>query len=180
MQNIIPYGSWIVLLLALSLWGGIAWGLSTVNSVHSEREAKRLEAEQAAVLQSAALRLHALARETKSEREKLEGVAHSDILEILNTVEAIARDSKIPIHIGEAVSEVGSDSSSPLRSASFVIGASGSFSDLLHVVSLLESLPIPSSIADVHLERLTELSKGAPQWRVVTRVRFFTTADISS
>ncbi|MBI4133001.1 hypothetical protein HY478_00135, partial [Candidatus Uhrbacteria bacterium] len=147
------YSAWLALLGAVLMWGGIAYGLWAINSAQASREQKIVEAEQLAIQQSAALRLHALARDTKEQREKLEKVARMDIVEILDAIEGLARDAKVPVEIGQAHSEPGS-AASPVHAAFFVIQIQGSFAQIFHTVSLLEAIPIPSSVSELDFERL--------------------------
>ena len=175
-----PLLPWSALGLATIVWGTIVYGVWTAQFSQSEREAQMVETERATLEQSAALRLHALARETKEARETLERIADMDVVEILDVIEGVARDSKIPIQIGQALSEPASGSS-PIRAVSFMIQVQGSFAEVLRAMALLESLPIASSVAEIHLERLPEATRsGRALWRGALRVRFFTTADIAS
>ncbi|OGG79750.1 hypothetical protein A3A39_04470 [Candidatus Kaiserbacteria bacterium RIFCSPLOWO2_01_FULL_54_13] len=172
--------SWGALAVAIALWAGVgffAWTIAKEESAHASRAAEEVEE---SVLQSAILRLHALARETKDARARLEGIARRDVVEILDSIEGVARDSGVPIKIGQALA-ASSDPSSPLRMASFVIEAEGTFAQVAHVASLLESFPMPSSVNELQFEQLPG-STGAKKskgniWRVVARMRFFTTVD---
>ena len=167
--------------IALILWGGIAYCAWSIHAVQAAYAAKELSTQESEMQQSSILKLHALARDTRESREKLESLAHRDIVEILDSIEKVARDTRIPIEIGEAQSATAGASLAPLKIVSFVIQASGSFSQVLHVVTLLETLPSPSSVTELSFERLPEITRGGKNlWRVVVRARFFTTADISS
>jgi len=177
----IPYFSWIALALALALWAGVgyfAWAISEEQSAHVSRLS---EAEQASVRQEAQLRLHALARETKDARTKLEETARRDVVEILEAVERVGRDAGVPVEIGEALSGSGSDLSSSVHSVAFVVKAEGTFTKITHTAALLESLPVPSFLDELQLEQLPSSGSGkskASSWRLVARMHFLTTADI--
>ena len=125
-----------------------------------------------------ALRLHALARETKDARTRLEQLSDSNLVEILDTIEGLSREVGVPVEIGQALS-ASSDPTSPITNASFVIEATGTFAQVIHAAALLESLPLPSSLEELHLE-LLPAARGRSSWHMVVRLQFFTTADFSS
>lgn len=175
-----PYFAWAALIGALFAWLGVGyfvWAIASEKAVRSELE---LSTEQAVVQQSAAIRLRTVARETKEARQKLDKVASVDVVEMLDLVEEVARASKIPLKINQALSEAPTDPSSRLHAAAFAIEAEGSFQEIMHVLALLEALPVPSSLTDVQFERLPSGSSKRPAWRVVSQVRFFTSTDIAS
>lgn len=180
-MNKIPftrYTSWLAFAVALALCAGVGYFAWMITAAAEEHSSKIASMEQEELESAAALRLHALARDTKDARTKLEQLSDADILEILDTIEALARDTGVPIQIGAP--SISSNEASPVRTASFIIEAQGTFTQVAHVVALLESLPIPSALDELQLERLpsSEGSKPARSWHIVTQVRIFTTADI--
>ncbi|MBI2610601.1 hypothetical protein HYW60_01540 [Candidatus Kaiserbacteria bacterium] len=174
------YVSWLAFALALLLWAAVGYFAWTISAAAEEHRATIARMQEESAEHSSALRLHAIARETKEARAELEELSDADLLEILDTIEALARDTGIPIQIGQAPTIAASESS-PLRTASFTIDSQGSFTQVAHVVAFLESLPLPSALDELQFERLgsPESGKSARSlWRVVTKVRFLTTADI--
>ena len=170
-----PYLAWILLALALLSWLGVGYFLSALSSLESVSALQATGIGQDIGDQDATLRLHTLVRETKSEREALEEVANASLIEILDSVERAARDAGIPIEITQALSAPSSSSQSVVHSAVLVASAEGSFSEVVHILALLESLPTPSSVNEVNFEQISDVV-----WRVVVRIQFLTTADISS
>lgn len=172
------YGSWLALLAAITLWAGVGYFAWMITAAAEEHSSKIASMEQEELESATALRLHALARDTKDERAKLEQISGADILEILDTIEALARDTGVPIQTGAP--SISSNEASPVRVASFIVEAQGTFTQVAQAVALLESLPVPSALDELQLERTPdrEGSKPARNWRVVTQVRIFTTADI--
>lgn len=172
------WGSWVALLAAFALWAGVGYFAWTIADAAEEHRAIIASMEQEELEHATALRLHALARETKDMRTRLEQISNSDLVEILDTIEALARDTRIPIGIGQAPSIVSTESS-PIRIASFVIEAQGTFSQVVQVIALLETLPIPSTLDELQLEQQAGAEgKSAKSWHLVAQMRFFTTADI--
>ncbi len=174
------YSSWVALAAAVALWAGVGYFAWMITSAAEEHAARIAGMEQEELEHAAALRLHALARDTEDARTKLEQLSDSDIVEILDIIESLARDTGVPIGIGQAPS-ISSTEASPVRVASFIIEAQGTFTQVAQAVALLESLPIPSHLDELQLERLPSAESGKSaksSWRVVTQIRFFTTADI--
>src|SRR3989344_3752427 len=184
LRRAIPYLSWICLLAAVAAWAGAGYFAWTI-SARADARAERLAAlEQESARHAAGLRLHALARETREARDALEGIARPGIIEMIESIEAAGRDAGISLEIGEAAFAP-SDPAARTRTLAFTVEGGGTFSKVMHAAALLESLPLPSSVDDVQLENLPAGAaasgrSGAGSWRLVIRIRFLTTADISS
>ncbi|MBI4093482.1 hypothetical protein HY417_00815 [Candidatus Kaiserbacteria bacterium] len=173
-----PYLSVGTLLLALLLWSGVLYFARTISAAAERHRADLAGMEQQTAEQATTLRFHALARETKDDRSHLDALSSFDLAEILDAIEALARDAGLPVEITQAPS-ITSSESSPIRTASFSIEAQGTFAEVARVVALLETMPIPSSLDEVRLERVAgEASTARRAWRAITTVRFLTTADI--
>ena len=173
--------SWLALVAAIALWGTIGYVVWTISSQGLVYTSGTANEERDLKQQAEALRLQTLVRETKNTRMGLEEIARAEVVGMLDSVESAARDAGIPITIGQAVSAP--SSASPVRAATFLVEAEGTFAQIMHAVALLESLPIASSVAEVQLEKLSgsgasdRYSASGP-WHVVVRMRFLTTADI--
>ncbi len=124
------------------------------------------------------LNLRSLARQTEGGRASLEAIASADVVDILDTVEALSRDVGIAIEVRQALSGA-VDEASSVRTATFVVETKGSFSQVVHAAALLESLPLPSSLEELYFE-LTPAASGKSTWYMVARMNFYTTTDISS
>ena len=178
------YASWFALFLALLLWVGVGYFSRAISVEESERALRKADVENASAAQTTALKLHALARETKPMREKLSDITRADAIEILHEIEGVARDSGIPIGIRQALTTSAPDSASSLRSAAFVVETEGTFSEVIHAVALLDTLPAPSLINQLQLEKVSATAEAArksgSRWRAVVHMNFLTTAEISS
>src|SRR3989344_7592842 len=170
------YLSFGALLLALLLWSGVLYFARTISAAAEGHRDDLAGMEQQTAEQAAALRLHALSRETKDDRSRLDALSSFDLAEILDAIEALARDVGVPVEITQAPS-ITSSEASPIRTAVFSIEAQGTFAEVARVVALLETMPIPSSLDEVRLERVA-LSATRSAWRTIITVRFLTTADI--
>jgi len=174
----IKYLSYLALLGALLLWSGVAYFAWAISGEEAKRSERIANLEQESIQQSASLKLHALARDTKEDREALESITLVGINSILDGIEGVARDARIPIEIGQA--SAASDSATPLHTTSLTVDASGSFSQVTHAVALLEAFPVPSTIDQVQLERIENADNKKAAWRAVVRMRVFTTGEIAS
>src|SRR3989344_6463692 len=179
------YLPWVTALLAIALWIGVGYFAWTIYSQESLSAEKLADLDQESVRQAASLRLHALVRDTKEERTKLEDIARVDIIAMLESVEQVGRDVGIPIEIGPAISTSDSDSGKRVRSVGFVIEGEGSFAKVMHAAALLDALPKPSFVDELQFEMIPANSTGTKKpagslWHLVVRMRFISTADISS
>lgn len=175
------YFAWAALAVAILLWGAaiaFAWQIMEEEKV---RDSLLLQVQEEEAQQAGALKLRGLARETEEGRAKLEAIADHDIVELLDIVENVSRDLKIPLKVGETLTAGPSDASTPLRSASFLVEAQGTFTQVAHAIAFLESLPLPSSLTEIHLEELPASASARSkvlQWRVVARLNILTTAEL--
>lgn len=177
-SSISLYASAAIALLALFVWGGVgyfAWTISIEAEAHRSTIAGM---EQKTAENAFSLRLHALARETKNERSRLEEISRTDLAGILDGIERLSKDSGIPMEITQAPS-ISRMESSTMRVLSLSVEALGTFAQVARAVALLETIPIPSTVDELRFER-TAGAEGAARssWRMIASVRFLTTADI--
>jgi len=71
-----------------------------------------------------------------------------------------------------------------LRAVSFLVEAEGSFAALMRTAELFETLPLPSSVQNLELERALSLNESAGKtvalWRLTARISVFTSSEIPS
>jgi len=177
------YFSWSVLSAAVLVWlsvGIFAW------TIHAEKQARTsndFDTAYVSAAEDASLRLRALARDTREERALLDGITGADITRIVDTIEIVGRDAKVALEIGQALSAPSGDTPRPANTVSFFVSAEGTFPAVMRAARLLGSLPIPSFIEEMQFERVMATGpsgRATPTWRLGVRVRFLTTADISS
>jgi|GEM_PF-2946911 len=169
------------LTFALLLWGvALVFGLQ-ITKEEAIRDSLLVRVQEEEAQQAGLLKIRTLARETSDERVALEQIADRDIVEVLDIVESVARDAKIPIKVGETLTAGASDASTPLRSASLVVEAQGTFAQVIHAIGFLESLPLPSMLTELHLEEVPtneNVKSKNPQWRIIARLNILTTAEL--
>lgn len=177
-SSISSYASALIALFALSVWGSVgyfAWTISVEAKAHGSAIAGM---EQKTAEHAFALRLHALARETKNERSRLEEISRADLAGILDIIESISKDSGVSVEITEAPS-ISRIESSIIRAMSLSVEARGTFAQVARVVALLETIPIPSAVDGLRFERTAGAEGSArSSWRLIAYVRLLTTADI--
>ena len=107
-----------------------------------------------------------LARDTEEGREKLARVARGqDVVAAIGILEDAARASEVKLSI-DAVSAAAAIEE---RAVSIAFSGGGRFSDTMHFVALLETLPFASSVEA--LELLKEDTGSA--WRISGRIKVF-------
>lgn len=169
----------------------IAWGLAvsfawTVITDESERSLRMSDAEAATARESAALRLHALARDTKSAREKLDALTNAEVLQIADLIEGVGKSAGVKIKINGADPESSQQTSKAqtIHAINFQVETEGAFASLMHAAALFENLPVLSSVQNLEFERVQNSegsSKGKKAlWRLNAKIKVMTTADISS
>jgi len=155
--------SWGLLALALAAWGAFGYAVITL---HAERVAfaqETADAEAQSSRQEGVARLRATIQASEVERAALESVVAVSILKAVETIEkAAAQAGATDIKTNEATTL--STSPQGLSTVSIGMNAEGSFASLMRTASLLEMLPIPSTI-----ERF-EITTTEKAWRLTTRI----------
>jgi len=179
------YVPWVVFATALLAWGFVgffAWSLS-----HAEvaRVAEEASVTQKTTQREAALRLHALVRDTKDARAALDSLAQTDVVSMVEALEAVGDATRAHIEIGQVLAGNFLPGASPedtsVRAITVVVEAQGTFAMIVHTAALLYSLPVPSVVDQLQLDRLPkEADTSDGPWWLVARVRVLTTAEISS
>ncbi|PIR82497.1 hypothetical protein COU20_01690 [Candidatus Kaiserbacteria bacterium CG10_big_fil_rev_8_21_14_0_10_59_10] len=160
------------LILAWIVAAGALYMLAQQRSAYALALAESKRAESSA---STVARTEALIRDTAREREALEELVRTDVLTALEIIEEAGASAGVAVSIGGAsVAEAGRGEL--LRSIAVVASAEGSFSALMHTLSLFETLPFLSAVESVTLERVGEGAAG--RWRLSTRIRIFADASI--
>ena len=177
------YISWVTLMLAIIAWsfiGFFSWSLSVAQAA---RVSGDTVAGQDAARRETELRLRVLARETEVLRAELEEDTRATPLSIVESIESVGKESGVSLEIGQVLASAPVPSASPsapsVRTISVVVEATGSFTALMHTASLLSSIPLPSTINQLHFELPpTSASNPSSLWHLTARVSVLTTAEI--
>lgn len=180
--------------ISLIAWGAvaaavIAWVLAamfvwSVFSQENARSASAFNAEQVTAQETASLRLHALARDTKSAREELDALTNAEVLGIADLIEGVGKSAGVKIKINGADPESSQQTSKSqtLHAINFQVETEGTFAPLMHAVILFENMPALSSIQSLELERVQNFDGSDKNkkalWRLNAKIKVMTTADI--
>lgn len=180
-ELIIRYGAWGMLLAALGAWAGAGFFWWTIMQDESIRTESIQSARQFSIRHDSAVRMHALAVDTEGARARLDNLLNVDVLSAVDALEGAAKMAKVDVKLGNAQSDSLGVQSGPssLKAIGFVVSAQGSFASLMRLLTLFETLPLPSSITRFDLEHTSGVS-DASSWRLNAYIRVLTTADISS
>ncbi len=170
----------LVLGLAFLAWGIVGYFAWTINSDENKRAADARDAQLTAVKNAQSVRTHALVVDAAPDNAKLKELLNVDVVSASYMIEGVGRAAGVKMRLSDAQpeGEVGTDIL-PLRAVGFVVTADGKFPELLHAVRLFESLPIPSSVTRLDIERAPK-SPGTPSglWHLNVHIRVITTAQI--
>ena len=180
--------AWLAVAGAVIAWGAFSMFALNIMSQESAIRSHATDAEAITARESTALRLHALARDTKNERDRLDSLASAEVLEIADIIEGVGESAGVKVKIGGAVPEISSQQSAggapSLSAIGFQVEAEGAFPAVMHAAMLFENLPVLSSVQSLELTRAQggEVSSKTKiqLWRLSARIQVMPTADISS
>lgn len=183
--------AWFSIIAALAAWAGVVLFALSIETGAQSVTARAGDAQTARDKQALALKMHTLARDISPGRVALEQVLATDPVSITEMISQAGKDAGVALHVSDAISEnaaaptgarsAGSANLPHLSAIEFTVEADGSFADLVRSVAFLESLPVPSKVEQLDLDR-SEDSKGAPtsSWHLRAQVRILTRSIISS
>lgn len=155
----------------------------SIRSQNDDGLSQQTEAGTAEARQDANIRLHSLARDTKSDRDELERMISIDLLAIAGAIEGVGDIAGVDIKIKSVLPDAAKQSQNTkdpeINEADLIVETEGPFPSLMHAVSLFETLPIVSSIQSLELERMpspTDAKKAL--WMLSARIRVLTTRNI--
>lgn len=184
----ITFIAWGAVALALMAWVLVAMFAWAIFMQESERSSLASDTEAAAARETAELRLHALARDTKSAREQMDVLAKTEVLRIADMIEEVGKFAGVEVKINGASPEPAqpqTNGKTPVpRAVDFMVESKGTFASLMHAAALFENIPAISSVQNLELERVQNYDSSpknkTPFWRLNARIKILTTADISS
>ncbi len=178
--------AWMSVAAAVIAWGAFAMFAWNILSQEREIQSREMDTEALGARESAALRLHALARDTKKARTELDDLTRSEVLTVADIIEGVGKSAGLKVKIGGATSESSvekSDGVPSLRAINFQVDAEGAFSAVMHAAALFENLPVLSSVENLELARVDSGENSAktkpPLWRLSARIQVITADDTS-
>ena len=159
----------LVFCAALAAIAAMSWLVYDWNEKRNALSDLELSYANAAQKNTYAASARVLLRDIETERKQLGEInANSDPVEIIHFIEGVGKSAHVSITINSV--NPGSTYAKDPSLNSFVIAitGTGSFSQLNHFVSLLETIPLPSLIEKVKFE------KHDRDWNVEVLIRVFT------
>lgn len=156
--------------------GLLVW---TLWADEAARAAQISAAQSASTKTADAQRLQSIARDSADDRAALDVLAHTDIISIVDTIDALGGEAGVKLTIGQATPDDASLESvagSGLHALAFDIEGNGSFGALMKAVALFETMPIPAQLEQLHLAR-NDNTVAFP-WHMSMRAHVYTTASI--
>lgn len=170
------------LLLALSLWAAYGYLVLEATDARTLYTAEKLDASQKEERARATQRLHALVRDSESERAVLEELARTDALTAAEAIEAAGKAAGTRTVVrGATASALGGVSKSPiakdLRAVEMLVDSEGRLQSILNAIKLFEALPFLSSIRSIEMDQASG-GNQSDLWRAVIRIRIITTSAV--
>lgn len=166
--------------LALMAWGAVGYFAWTIDADENQRAQSARDAQMTTIQNAQAIRTHALALDAALDGEKLKGLLDVDVVSASYLIEEVGRATGVKVRLSAAQPEGNVESGIlPLKAVGIVVTADGRFSDLLRVVRLIETLPVPSSVTRLDIERAPKSSGNTSGvWHLNVYVRILTTTQI--
>jgi hypothetical protein len=176
--------SWIALLIAILSWGAVAFFLSFVLQMQSERAEYVANASQNNVQEGQATQLRVLARETEDERAALTDATNVDVLSAVNRIESVnASGTAVQVVSAQPVKTSAKATSQQMNVVDLTARAEGSFSSVTRVMQMLETLPLTTTVQEIDMNHAPidpNAKNNSDTWTLKIRLRFYTTAALST
>lgn len=177
----LAYGA---LAAAVCVWAGVVFIAVLIQDKHTAYITRMGEAAQQAAIAADAARLHILASGNVERSSKLDMIMSPDVPMIVDTIKSVGVAAGVPVKISGALPASVPKNQKGVQAVAFILESTGSFSSMMRVLALFESLPLPSSIELVELSREGQgggaSSRTPPTWHLNLKLRVITTATVSS
>lgn len=182
-RTLLVYGSWVALLAALIAWWGVVVLAGSISDEETARSMSQSSTGETAAQQEAALHLHTLALDTASERSQLNALVPTDIVGIVNSINAVGPAANVKTQIGSASAQpLPTGAPQGLSAIEFTVQSDGTFAATMRAAQMFETLPLPSSVDELDFEHIPSSDPKSPSspWQLTVRILILTTAQISS
>ncbi len=171
--------AWSSVLLTVLLWGGFAFLVFQLSAERTRYASLTADVSYQEGREKTSAQLRALIRDSKTEREMLEQLSHTDVLASASTIEAAGQAAGADVVIESAVSTpLSGKQTADLQEVIVVARAEGTFPSLMQAASLFESLPFPSEVESYELRAMRRASGARTSlWSMTTRIRIITPAN---
>ena len=185
MSRNLNYIAGIVLLLTVLAWIGVGALVFFISSKQSDRVAQASSVQSVSNQNSQATYLHTLVADSKDARDQLSALFNVDPSALANTINATGKSAGVHLQITSALSDsaLAVPTAGSVQSFSFIATAQGSFQDVMYAATLLETLPVPSSVRQIeftHTVATPGSASNAGPWQMSAQVKILTVSSISS
>lgn len=184
MKSTSTYLAYGALAAAACVWIAVGYFAVVVQNARAAYIVRMTDAAAQTDQAAANARLHVLASGNIERSSKLDAIVAPDASSIIDAIRSVGTSSGVPVKISAALPGTVPKSQKDIHAVAFVIESTGSFSSMMRVLALFESLPVASSIEVVDLSRETEgiapAVRASRPWRMNLKLRVLTTAAVSS
>lgn len=174
----IIYLSWALLVASLLFFGAVYYEAGAIQSAAESRANAASDAERQLDKSAYSQRVHAIATDTKDERDQLDSYAHLDIVSTVQMLEDTGKSAGVTANVTDALPS-GDAQDLPggekLQTVSFSLLADGTYQNLIRAAMLYEQLPLASHVVQLDIERADAKDAKAP-WHMTIRIRITTIA----
>ena len=178
MTGKMTYGGLALLTAALLLWGGALYFAWNIQEDEQGRATERADREVQGAKAAIAVRTHALVLDTEDERVLIDRMLNVELLSVADMIEDVGKNTGTGLRVRSASPQNVSEGA-PLIEVKFVVEGMGKFSSLMQALRLLETLPIPSTIDGIDIDK-SESSGPGDSWRISVSIRVFSNPAVSS
>ena len=181
-QSKVMFG-YAMALLAMLMWAGVAYFATYIQGeraayVHDIQSVSE-KGQQAAT----DARLHVIATSNAENAVLLDQILSPDVPTMIAAIKSIGVTANVPIEISEAAPGSVPKNQKDIHAVTFVIESQGSFSSMMQVLSLFESIPLASSVEFVSLTygdaKSSSAAGAASSWQLNVKLRVITTASVT-
>lgn len=167
--------------VALCAWIGVGFFAMLIRTRHAGYIDRMAEVVKQTELAADGARLHVLASGNLERSSKLDAIVASEVHVIIDTIRSVGTSAGVPVKISGALPASVPKGQKDMHAVAFVLESTGSFSSMMRVLALFDTLPLPSSIELVDLSR--EAAPPPPArpsqvWRLNLKLRVITTAAV--
>ncbi|MBI2030344.1 hypothetical protein HYT05_01865 [Candidatus Kaiserbacteria bacterium] len=177
----VAYGA---LAVTVCIWVGVGFFANHIQDKRIAYTARTAEAAKQANVAVDAAKLRILANNNIERASKLDTIMSSDVPMIVDVIKSVGTAAGVPIKISGALPTSVPKNQKGVQAVAFILESSGSFSSMMRVLALFESLPLPSSIEIIDLSREGQgggaSSRPLQTWHLNLKLRVITTATVSS
>ncbi|MBI5003839.1 hypothetical protein HZC00_01975 [Candidatus Kaiserbacteria bacterium] len=177
----VAYGAFVA---TVCVWAGVGFFVNHIQDKRIAYTARMAEAAQQANVAADAAKLRILANNNSERAAKLDTIMSSDVPMIVEMIKSVGTVAGVPVKISGALPTSVPKNQKGVQAVAFILESTGSFSAMMRVLALFESLPLPSSIEIVDLSREGQgagvSSHVSQSWHLNLKLRVITTATVSS